>query len=70
MSKELLATFRWKRNVYGMWKEGQSTWEEYRNVVRACREATRKAKVHLELNLARDVSKTTRRGSSTSVANR
>ena len=54
MSKELLAEFRWK-NVYGMWKEGQATWEENRNVVRACRDARRKAKVHLELNLARDV---------------
>jgi len=38
-----------------MWKEGQATWEEYRNVVRACRDAMRKAKVHLDLNLARDV---------------
>jgi len=38
-----------------MWKEGQATWEEYRNVVRACRDATRKAKAHLELKLARDV---------------
>ena len=37
-----------------MWKEGQATWEEYRNVVRACKDATRKAKAHLELNLARD----------------
>jgi len=34
-----------------MWKEGQATWEEYRNVVRACRDATRKAKAHLEPNL-------------------
>ena len=38
-----------------MWKEGQATWEEYRNVVRAFRDATRKAKAHLELKLARDV---------------
>jgi len=38
-----------------MWKEGQATWEEYRNIARACRDATRKAKAHLELNLARDV---------------
>jgi len=51
--KELLAELIGKRKVYGMWKEGQATWEEYRNVVRACRDATRKAKVHLELNLAR-----------------
>ena len=38
-----------------MWKEGQATWEEYSNVVRARRDATRKAKAHLELKLARDV---------------
>jgi len=38
-----------------MWKDRQATWEEYRNVVRACKDATRKAKVHLELNLAKDV---------------
>jgi len=36
-----------------MWKEGQATWEKYRNVVRACKDATRKAKAHLELKLAR-----------------
>jgi len=40
-----------------MCKEGQVTWEEYRNVVRACRDAMRKAKAHLELQLARDVKK-------------
>jgi len=33
---------KWK--VHEMWKKGLTTWEEYRNVVRACREATRKAK--------------------------
>jgi len=38
-----------------MWKRGQATWEEYRHFVRACREATSKAKVHLEFNLTRDV---------------
>jgi len=55
MKQELLAELRWKRKVHAMWKEGQATWEEYRNVVRACRDAKRKAKAHLELNLARDV---------------
>jgi len=48
MSMELLAEIRWKRKVHGMCKEGQATWEEYRNVTRACRDATMKAKVHLE----------------------
>jgi len=41
MSKELLVKLRRKRKVYGMWKEGQATWEEYRNVVRAFRNAVR-----------------------------
>jgi len=55
MRKDLVAELRRKRKVYGMWKEGQAIWEEYRNVVKACRDATRKAKMHLALNLARDV---------------
>jgi len=39
------------RNV----ERGTGHLEEYRNVVKACRDAMRKAKVHLELNLAWDV---------------
>lgn len=37
-----------------MWKKGLSSWEEYRNVVRTCRDATRKAKAHLEMKLAKE----------------
>jgi len=48
MSKEILVELRCKRNVYGMCKEGQATWEEYRNVASTCRDTTRKAQVHLE----------------------
>jgi len=55
MRKELLAKLKWKRMVLGRCKEEQATWEEYRNIVRACREETRKAKAHLELNLERNV---------------
>ncbi|KAJ7422844.1 hypothetical protein BTVI_12165 [Pitangus sulphuratus] len=33
----------------------RATWDEYKNIVRICRDATRTAKVHLELNLARDI---------------
>jgi len=55
MKNELLAELRWKRKVHGMWKDGQATSEEYRNVVKACSDATRKAKAHLEVKLARDV---------------
>ena len=67
LNKQLLAEIRWKRKIYGMWKEGQATWEEYRNVVRACRDATRKAKAHLELKLARNVRTKRRTSSTTSV---
>jgi len=42
MNKELLPELRPKRKVHGMWKEGQAIWEEYRNVARGCRDATRK----------------------------
>ncbi|GAB0207485.1 mitochondrial enolase superfamily member 1 [Grus japonensis] len=55
MSKELLEKLKGKKEVYRMWKKGLATWEEYRDVVRVCSNATRKAKAHLELNLARDV---------------
>uniref|UniRef100_A0A8B9PUS7 Immunoglobulin C1-set domain-containing protein n=1 Tax=Apteryx owenii TaxID=8824 RepID=A0A8B9PUS7_APTOW len=55
MSKELLAKLNQKKEVYRRWKGGQATWEEYRNVVRGCRDARRKAKAHLELNVASDV---------------
>ncbi|GAB0177485.1 mitochondrial enolase superfamily member 1 [Grus japonensis] len=55
MSKELLEKLKGKKKVYRMWKKGMATWEEYRGVVRECRDARRKAKAHLELKLARDV---------------
>ncbi|GAB0208607.1 mitochondrial enolase superfamily member 1 [Grus japonensis] len=55
MSKELLEKLKGKKEVYRMWKKGLATWEEYRNVVRICRDATGKAKAHLELNLAGEV---------------
>lgn len=44
-----------KKEIYGIWKNGHGSWEEYRNVAKVCRDVTRKVKAHLELNLARDV---------------
>ena len=55
MGKELLVKLKWRRRVYRMWQEGQTTWEEYGNVVRTYMEATRKAESHPELYLARNV---------------
>ena len=40
------------RRVYHLWKKGQATQEEYRDLVRSCRRELRKAKGQLELNLA------------------
>lgn len=54
MSMELLTKLKQKKEVYGMWKKGQVT-QEYRNVVRVCRDAAGKRKVRLEISLARDV---------------
>ena len=55
MSKELINKIKRKRKVYEVWKKGLSSWEEYRSVVRACRDATRKAKAHLEVKLAKEI---------------
>ena len=55
MNKELMNELKVKKKVHKMWKEGLSTWKEDRNVVRACRDKTRKAKALLELNLVEQV---------------
>jgi len=44
-----------KKKVYEVRKKGLATLEEYKNIVRACRDAVRKVKAHLELNLAQEV---------------
>uniref|UniRef100_A0A8B9F0K8 C2H2-type domain-containing protein n=1 Tax=Amazona collaria TaxID=241587 RepID=A0A8B9F0K8_9PSIT len=49
--------------------QGQVAWGEYRDVVREARHQVRKAKAHLELNLARDV-KDNRKGFYRYIANK
>ncbi|KAK4806968.1 hypothetical protein QYF61_027335 [Mycteria americana] len=44
-----------KKEAYWLWKGGQIAIEDYKNLARACRDAVGKAKVQLELKLARDV---------------
>ena len=48
MGKELLEKLKWKKEVYSMWKKGLAAWEEYRNIVRVCRGAKRKANCPLQ----------------------
>ncbi|CAM4661454.1 unnamed protein product [Lepidochelys olivacea] len=52
---EILAALKYKKEAYKKWKIGQMTRDEYKNIARVCRSEIRKAKSHLELQLARDV---------------
>ena len=52
LNRELWLELKKKRRVYDLWKKGQATQEDYRAVVRLCREKIRRVKAHLELNLA------------------
>ena len=52
MNRELLLRLRKKKRVYVLWRKGQATWGDYKEVAKVCREEVRKAKAHLELRLA------------------
>ena len=52
LNRENLLGLRKKRRAYHLWKKGQATQEEYRGLIRSCREEIRKAKARLELRLA------------------
>ena len=54
MSQYLLVKLKGKKEMHRQWKQGQVSWEEYRDVAQLCRDGVRKSKVQLELNLARD----------------
>jgi len=54
MIKELLAKLKQNREAYRGWKQGQVSWEEYREIIQVAREQV-KAKALTELNLPRDV---------------
>ena len=41
-----------KRRVGHLWKKGQATQEDYKDVARLCRKKIRRARAQLELNLA------------------
>ncbi|KAK4810604.1 LOW QUALITY PROTEIN: hypothetical protein QYF61_007341 [Mycteria americana] len=55
LNRELWLELRKKRRVYDLWKEGQATQEEYKDVVRLCNEKIRRAKAQQELNLATSI---------------
>ncbi|CAM5091720.1 unnamed protein product [Eretmochelys imbricata] len=55
LTVESLLILKTKKKAYKKWKIGQMTREEYKDLARACRGEIRKAKSHLELQLAKDV---------------
>jgi len=55
VNKELLDKLQHKKKAYTGWKQGQVSWEEYREIVQVARDQVWKAKALIELNLARDV---------------
>lgn len=44
-----------KKRIYHLWKEGQVTWEDYKDVTRSCRKKIKRDKAQLELHLATTV---------------
>ncbi|KFQ81143.1 hypothetical protein N335_03187, partial [Phaethon lepturus] len=54
LSGDLLGKLKGRKEMHRQWKQGQVSWEEYRDAARLCRDGVRKDKVKLELNLARD----------------
>ncbi|KAK4816305.1 hypothetical protein QYF61_014603 [Mycteria americana] len=52
LNTELWLELRKKRRVYELWKKGQASQEDYKGVVRLCREKIRRAEAELGLHLA------------------
>ncbi|KFQ63779.1 hypothetical protein N334_06073, partial [Pelecanus crispus] len=61
LSRDMLVKLKSKRELHRQWKQGQVSWEEYREAAQFCGDGVGKAKAQLELNLARDV-KNNRKG--------
>ncbi|KFQ21233.1 hypothetical protein N331_04258, partial [Merops nubicus] len=57
LSRDLLARLKDKMRLHKEWKQGQVSWEEYRDTAQLCRDEVRKAKAQLGLNLVRDAKK-------------
>jgi len=54
LSPYLLVELKVKKEMHRQWKQVQVSWEEHRDAARLYKDGVRRAKVQLELNLARD----------------
>lgn len=55
LNRDVLLKLRWKKKLYGLWKQSQVTWEDYRDAIHLCMEKINVAKAQSELKLARTV---------------
>ncbi|KAK4810454.1 LOW QUALITY PROTEIN: hypothetical protein QYF61_004234 [Mycteria americana] len=55
LSQDLLAKLKHKNKMHRQLRQGYTSWGDYRDMARECREGIRKAKAQMELNLAGDV---------------
>ena len=53
LNQDQLVKLESKKEMHRQWKQGQVTWEQYRDAARLCRDGIRKAKDQLEMDLAR-----------------
>lgn len=49
MSRDFFLELRRKKKVYGLWKQGLATQEDYRDIAHHCREKILKTKAQLGL---------------------
>lgn len=52
---KLLIELKYRKEVHRRWKQRQATWEEYKDIAYTYRNVVRKSKIHLELELVRNV---------------
>lgn len=55
MNRQLYMDFKFKKDTYKQWKQGQSTPEENRNITSVYRDRVVRANAQLELKQLRDV---------------
>ncbi|KFQ77747.1 hypothetical protein N335_12351, partial [Phaethon lepturus] len=57
LSGDQMGKLKGKNEVHRQWKQGQVSWDEYRDTAWLCRDGIRRAKARLVLNLATDAKK-------------
>lgn len=54
ITKEFLNNLTYKKEVHREWKQGQLTWDKYREIIQTARDQVKQAEALIKLNLAKD----------------